>query len=407
MRCSSVEKAHGRSLEGLFVVHTLSRVADHIELSCCRASAIMSRSTRRGPWLPNEDLALIELVRITGPHNWVRIAQQLQDRSPKQCRERYHQNLKANLNHDPISPREGEVIEQLVQEVGKRWAEIARRLGNRSDNAVKNWYNGSMNRRRRRLPQHHNGRQLDPRFFTTPSTLAQQRSRSKKVPHSATLLPRHDAVHPAWPLPSNSTACPAFDAQAAADQSTQSALQEKVDMIHPRVKAGSSWVSHRQTFELQSQDLHHNGYLPSIHTITQHDPQTQINIVSPALSEVSYTSSLQTPSLSSDTSSVSINSPGLTINPHSYDINSACSSAHLERSLSSHDLQRYKLSTANQSCLPYEQTYFPPQHQHHHHMIESHRTLHLQIPTPVQPTRLQQKENHSRDDRMRLSNLLQ
>ena len=76
----------------------------------------------------------------------------MQHRSPKQCRERYHQNLKPTLNHEPISPEEGEIIEQLVQDMGKRWGEIARRLGNRSDNAVKNWWNGSMNRRKRRAP---------------------------------------------------------------------------------------------------------------------------------------------------------------------------------------------------------------------------------------------------------------
>jgi Myb-like DNA-binding protein FlbD len=109
----------------------------------------MSRSSRRGPWLPEEDAALLHLVRTQGPNNWVRISQNMQHRSPKQCRERYHQNLKPSLNHEPISAQEGEVIEQLVQEMGKRWAEIARRLGNRSDNAVKNWWNGSMNRRKR------------------------------------------------------------------------------------------------------------------------------------------------------------------------------------------------------------------------------------------------------------------
>ena len=37
----------------------------------------------------------------------------------------------------------------MVTEMGKRWAEIVRRLGNRSKNAVENWWNASMNRKRR------------------------------------------------------------------------------------------------------------------------------------------------------------------------------------------------------------------------------------------------------------------
>ena len=91
----------------------------------------------------------MSLVNVHGAHNWVRISQTIQTRSPKQCRERFHQNLKPHLNHDPITPEEGVLIEQMVAEMGKRWAEIARRLRGRSDNAVKNWWNGSMNRRRR------------------------------------------------------------------------------------------------------------------------------------------------------------------------------------------------------------------------------------------------------------------
>ncbi|OTA78141.1 hypothetical protein M434DRAFT_50450, partial [Hypoxylon sp. CO27-5] len=104
---------------------------------------------RRGPWSQREDEILKHLVNSQGALNWVRISHQIATRSPKQCRERYHQNLKASLNHDPITPEEGAHIETMVAQIGKRWAEIARSLTNRSDNAVKNWWNGSMNRRKR------------------------------------------------------------------------------------------------------------------------------------------------------------------------------------------------------------------------------------------------------------------
>ncbi|CAI5756483.1 unnamed protein product [Candida verbasci] len=112
-------------------------------------SNIKHNSNRRGPWSPLEDKKLLDLISIYGPTNWVRISNSLETRTPKQCRERYHQNLKPSLNRSPITPEEGELIEKLVLKYGKKWAEISRHLNGRSDNAIKNWWNGGANRRRR------------------------------------------------------------------------------------------------------------------------------------------------------------------------------------------------------------------------------------------------------------------
>jgi len=150
-------------------------------------------SQRRGPWSQAEDLYLCQLVHSQGALNWVRIAQMIGTRSPKQCRERYHQNLKPSLNHAPISAEEGALIERMVGEMGKRWADIARSLHGRSDNAVKNWWNGSMNRRRRiGTRQRHNSQEHNNNSYdqARPSvTFAQPQSNTHLTIQSPTYPP--------------------------------------------------------------------------------------------------------------------------------------------------------------------------------------------------------------------------
>lgn len=115
-----------------------------------RAGTMGSDGNRRGPWSQSEDRRLLHFINEEGPQNWVAIAQEVGGRSAKQCRERYHQNLKPGLNHSPISEEEAKYILDQVAARGPRWAEISRELkNNRSDNAVKNWWNGYFNRTKR------------------------------------------------------------------------------------------------------------------------------------------------------------------------------------------------------------------------------------------------------------------
>ncbi len=165
----------------------------------------MSTTARRGPWSPHEDSTLLKLVDHHGPHNWVRISQFLGTRSPKQCRERYHQNLKPSLIHEPITPEEGEVIERMVAEMGKRWAEISRRLPGRSDNAVKNWWNGGMNRRRRIVVRREGGLRGGPNFNETAEPLSFARPASVPYPRPSISVPTHQRrIEPPLTSPAHS-----------------------------------------------------------------------------------------------------------------------------------------------------------------------------------------------------------
>ena len=103
-------------------------------------------STSKGsrPWTPAEEHDLMKLVKIYGNKRWSYIAQLINGRTGKQCRERWLNHLRPNIKKDEWTAEEERILAEGHSKLGTKWSSLAKLLPGRTENSIKNHWNATL-----------------------------------------------------------------------------------------------------------------------------------------------------------------------------------------------------------------------------------------------------------------------
>ena len=113
------------------------------------ALVVKARKMLSTQWTTEMDGQLTEAVAKFGEGHWSKIAELVEGRTGKQCRERWKNQISSEVKKGDWTVEEDALIVVCVSELGTKWSEISKRFVGRTDNAIKNRYNSEVRKRER------------------------------------------------------------------------------------------------------------------------------------------------------------------------------------------------------------------------------------------------------------------
>lgn len=107
-----------------------------------------------------EDKILEQLVNTHGPKKWALISREFKEKfniankTGKQCRERWNNNLNPKITKDSWSAQEEKILFEKQKIYGNKWSEISKFLKGRTDNSTKNHFYSIVRKNLRRYNKH-------------------------------------------------------------------------------------------------------------------------------------------------------------------------------------------------------------------------------------------------------------
>lgn len=85
-----------------------------------------------------DDDMLRRLVKEFGQKNWIAIAEKMEGRTPRQCRERWINYVNPSIKKRSWTKEEDKLLEKKYEELGPKWKIIKTFFQHRSTNMIKN-----------------------------------------------------------------------------------------------------------------------------------------------------------------------------------------------------------------------------------------------------------------------------